>query len=62
MTLEEMKEASKDQQLMLPLVSHGPYGMGASATNHIIHLMDPVTGTVERRRMGPDSHLGGVED
>lgn len=61
MTLEEMKEASKDQQLMLPLVSYGPYGMGV-ATNHIIHLMDPVTGTVERRRMGPDLHLGAVED
>lgn len=30
--------------------------------HHVIYLMDPVTGTVQKRNFGPDLRLGAVED
>ena len=31
------------------------------ASPHFIYLQDPMTGSVERRYMGPDGHLGATE-
>lgn len=44
------------RELKLERVDSGP--------GHYVYLLDPATGTVERRRMGTrsDAHLGAVED
>ena len=60
MTLKEFKEIAEKRVEERNVSDRVTTDLGEGT--HIIHLMDPVTGDVQRRRMGSDWHLGAVED
>jgi hypothetical protein len=61
----ELEEFNSLNDTRKPVALLGPAPVAKPfihAGTHVVYLMDPRTGDVQKRHFGPDQHLGAIED